>query len=103
MNRVTVTIAGRDYPLLTDDDVAFTQKVAGRVDAAASEILGGSELVLPNEAVLLAMTLAEELLKEQEAADSLRLRMKETLEEATRLKLELSKAKQDLFLAQGKK
>ena len=41
MNRVTVTIAERQFTLLTDAESAFTQKVAQHLDGKLTELLAG--------------------------------------------------------------
>lgn len=48
-------------------------------------------------AVLAAMNIADQFLKEQQASDDLRRQVKENLEDANRLKLELSEAKREIF------
>ena len=49
------------------------------------------------------MNLADQLCKEQEAAENLRRQIKDGLEEASRLKLELSEAKREIFKLQTRK
>ena len=47
--------------------------------------------------MLAAMNIADQFLKEQQASDDLRRQVKENLEDANRLKLELSEAKREIF------
>ena len=54
-------------------------------------------------AVLAAMNIADQYLKEQEASENLRRQVKENLEEASALKLELSEAKREIFKLGTKK
>ena len=54
-------------------------------------------------AVLAAMNIADQYFKEQEAAENLRRQIKEYLEEATKLKMELSEAKREIFKLQNHK
>lgn len=103
MNRVTVTIAQRDYTLLTDKEPLFTQQVAQYVDEKLSEVLSGGKLSLVDGSILCALNIADDYLKEQESSENLRRQLKEYLEEATRLKLELSEAKREIFKLQEKK
>lgn len=60
---------------------------------------------LPKEtaAVLAAMNMADLYFKEQDAAENLRRQIKENLEEASRLKMELSEAKREIFKLQTRK
>ena len=102
-NRVSVTIAGQEYTLVGSDDAAYTQKVAGHVDARIQEVLEGAHVSLVDGAVLAAVNIADEYFKEVEASENLRRQLKEYLEEATKLKLELSEAKREIFRLQNKK
>ena len=53
--------------------------------------------------VLAAMNMADLYFKEQDAAENLRRQIKENLEEASRLKMELSEAKREIFKLQTRK
>ena len=103
MNRVTVTIAERQFTLLTDEEGVDTQKVAEYVDGKLAELLNQGKLSLVDACVLTAMNLTQELFREQESSDNLRRQLKEYLEESTKLKLELSEAKREIFALKGKK
>ncbi len=103
MNHVKVTIADKEYTLLTDGDETFTQKVAAHVDQQIREVLAGGRVSLTDATVLACLNTAEAYFKEVESADNLRRQMKEYLEEATRLKLELSEAKREIFKLKEKK
>ena len=67
--------------------------------AVKHEVLKG----IIDAAVLAAMNVADLYLKEQEASENLRRQVKENLEEANRLKLELSEAKREIFKLGTKK
>lgn len=49
------------------------------------------------------MNIADQYFKGQEAAENLRRQIKEYLEEATKLKMELSEAKREIFKLQNHK
>ena len=53
--------------------------------------------------VLTAVNIADEYFKEVEASENLRRQLKEYLEEATKLKMELSEAKREIFKLQNQK
>ena len=72
-NKITVSIADQEYTLVATEDEGYMQKVAQHVDAKV------------------------------EAAENLRRQLKEYLEEATKMKLELSEAKREIFKLQNKK
>lgn len=101
-NKVVVTIAGREYTMVAVEDEAYVRKCASHVDARLRETSGG-RLSQADAAVLAAMNIADQYFKEQEAAENLRRQIKENLEEANRLKLELSEAKREIFKLQNRK
>ena len=103
MNRVTVTIAERQFTLLTEEDAAFTQKVADHLDGKLTELLAGGNLSLLDACILGALNATEDYLKEQESSENLRRQLKEYLEESTKLKLELSEARREIFALKEKK
>ena len=102
MNRVNVTIAERQFTLLADEG-AETQKIAEYVDGKLTEMLSAGKLSLIDGCILTAMNITEELFKEQESSENLRRQLKEYLEESTKLKLELSEAKREIFKLGTKK
>ena len=53
--------------------------------------------------MLAALNIADEYYKEQEASENLRRQLKEYLEEGTKLKMELSEAKREIFKLQNRK
>ena len=101
-NKVVVTIAGQEYTMVAVEDEAYVRKCAGYVDSQLRDIMSGR---LPKEtaAVLAAMNMADLYFKEQDAAENLRRQIKENLEEASRLKTELSEAKREIFKLQTRK
>lgn len=102
-NRVTVGIAGQEYTLVAAEDKGYVEKVAAHVDAKVQEVLSEAKVSMVDGAVLAAVNIADEYFKEVEAAENLRRQLKEYLEEATKLKLELSEAKREIFKLQNKK
>ena len=102
-NRVTVTIAGQEYTLVATEEEGYVEKVAQHVDAQMKQVLDGARISLVDGAVLTALNIADEYFKEVEASENLRRQLKEYLEEATKLKMELSEAKREIFKLQNQK
>ena len=102
-NRVTVTIAGQEYTLVATEDQGYVEKVAQHVDAQMKQVLEGARVSLVDGAVLTAVNIADEYFKEVEASENLRRQLKEYLEEATKLKMELSEAKREIFKLKNQK
>ena len=101
-NKVVVTIAGQEYTMVAVEDEAYVRKCADYVDSQLRDIMSNK---LPKEtaAVLAAMNIADQFLKQQQASDDLRRQVKENLEDANRLKMELSEAKREIFKLQTRK
>jgi len=102
-NRVTVTIAGQEYTLVATEDQGYMEKVAAHVDTQMKQVLDQAKVSLVDGAVLTALNVADEYFKEVEASENLRRQLKEYLEEATKLKMELSEAKREIFKLQNQK
>ena len=102
-NKVTVTIADQQYTLVADQDAAAVEQIAAYVDARMREVLDGGRLSRIDGAVLAAMNIAEAYFKEQEASENLRRQLKEYLEDAAKVKQELSEAKREIFRLQNKR
>ena len=91
-NRVTVTIDGQEYTLVASEDAAYMKKVAAHVDEKLQEVRQGGKVSSTDAAVLAALNMADEYFKSLEAAENLRMQIKESLEESKKLNLELSEA-----------
>ena len=102
-NKIVVNIGGRDYTLVAAEDEVYVRRCAELVNQQLQEVTRDSRLSQADAAVLAAMNVADQLLKEQEASENLRRQVKENLEEANTLKLELSEAKREIFKLGTKK
>lgn len=101
-NKVVVTIAGQEYTMVAVEDETYVHRCAAHVDSQLRE-LSGSRLSQADAAVLTAMNIADQYFKEQEASENLRRQLKESLEEASRLKAEVSECKREIFKLQNRK
>ena len=101
-NKVVVTIAGREYTMVAAEDEIYVRRCAAHVDGQLREV-SSSRLSQADAAVLTALNIADQYFKEMDANENLRRQIKENLEEANRLKLELSEAKREIFKLQNRK
>ena len=101
-NRITVTIGSRDYTLLAQEEEAYVRKVASHVEEKMEDMMRSSRLSVTDAAVLTALNIADDYFKMAETSENLRTQLKEYLEEASKMKLELSEAKRALFKLQKK-
>ena len=102
-NHITVTIADQEYNVVAAEDESYVRKVAAHVDSKVREVLENGRISAANAAILAALNIADEYYKEQETSENLRRQLKEYLEEGTRLKMELSEAKREIFKLQNNK
>ena len=91
-NKVTMNICGQEYTLVADESAAYMEKVGALVDEKMRQVLDALHVSQTDAAVLAAVNLADELLKNQAAA--------ENLDEAPQAKNEASELKRQLFKAQ---
>ena len=98
-----MTISGTEYTLMSEESPSYMQKVAGVVDEKMTDIMAAGRVSRMDAAVLAATNLADELLKQQAAAENLRRQLKGYLDEAGKAKAELSECKRQLMKLQQKK
>ena len=70
--KITVRVAGKEYALVSSDGPAHLSRVAAYVDRQITETVLAARTSKENAAVLVAMNLADELIKAQD--DNARLR-----------------------------
>ena len=70
--KITVTVAGRNYTLVSGDPPAYVKRVAAFVDRKLSETEAVTNLPSGQAAVLTCFNLAEDLLKAQDENAMLR-------------------------------
>ena len=102
-NKITVSIAGQEYTMVAAEGEDYVRRVAAHVDSQMREVLSQGRLSQADGGVLAAKNISDQYFKEQEAAEYLLRQIKEYLEEATKLKMELSEAKREIFKLQNHK
>ena len=73
--RITVRIAGREYPITSSDSEEYVRRVAGYVDRKISELSLATRLPALESATLAAVTIADELAKSHEEINRLRAQL----------------------------
>ena len=102
-NKIKLYSSGTDYTLMSEESPAYMQKVAGLVDEKMTNIMAAGRVSRMDAAVLAAANLADELLKQQAAAENLRRQVKGYLDEAGKAKAELGECKRQLLKLQQQK
>ena len=75
--KFTVTVAGKNYTLVSNDPPEFVRRVAAFVDRKLSETAAVTNLPSGQAAVLTCFNLAEDLLKAQDENTLLRKQMEQ--------------------------
>lgn len=99
-NKITVSINGAEYTFMSDEAPSYMQKVASLVDEKMTDITAPGRVSRMDAAVLAAVNLADELLKQQSTAENLRRQVKGYLDDANKAKSELSEAKREIIKLQ---
>jgi cell division protein ZapA len=91
MNKVKVSIAGKDYQISTEEPAEIFRRRAERVNRTIEEFESG-RLGVQNAAVLAALDAFTEADKSEESVDNLRLQIKEYVDEAVKARSEADEA-----------
>ncbi|OQB16051.1 MAG: Cell division protein ZapA [Firmicutes bacterium ADurb.Bin193] len=90
-NKVTVTIANKDYTIMSSEPEEYLQKVAKHIDKKITEIVySNSQLTINMATVLAAINVADEYFKSLEAADNLRQQVGQYIEDVSKDRAELA-------------
>lgn len=93
MNKVKVTICGREYSLKTDDSPSYITGLAKKVDAAITEMMSSADnMSMQSAAVLAALAAYDELEKANGSIDNIRSQIKEYVDDAGQARAERDKA-----------
>lgn len=93
MNKVKVTICGREYSLKTDDSPSYITGLAKKVDAAITEMMSSADnMSMQSAAVLAALSAYDELEKANGSIDNIRSQIKEYVDDAGQARAERDKA-----------
>ncbi len=101
-NRVVVTICGQDYTLISTETPTYMQQLGAYVSQKMTELQSGGQFGRADAAVLAAVNIADELMKERSAAEQLRVQIRQSSDEAGKAQIELSELKREVFRLQQK-
>ena len=96
-NRITISICGADYTFTAEENPAYMQRVAAVVDTKMSAFLESGRINRVDAAVLAAVNIADELLKEQASTENLRSQLKDYLDTANKANSEASDLRREIF------
>lgn len=96
-NKVKLVIHGVNYYINTDESVDYTEELGRRIDERMSSILKGGNFISSTQAaVLVALEMADELYKSEQAAEGYRNQLKEYLEDSAKAKSERDYYKREI-------
>lgn len=101
--KVTVTIAGQPFTLVGAEEEGYARRVADYVDEQVRAVAADGRMSALDSTVLAAVNITDHLFREQESGENLRRQIQQALDEAAKLKLELSEAKREIFKLQNKR
>ncbi|MCL2003221.1 MAG: cell division protein ZapA [Oscillospiraceae bacterium] len=95
-NRISVTVGGHDFTIVSEESEAYVRGVAAEVDKELQSVMGESHLALADAAVLTALNASDRARKAADSSDHLRLQVKTYLDETQKLKAELAETRREL-------
>jgi len=95
-NRLTVTIAGQEFTLLSDNDEQYILKIAEYIDGKVNEVMQGTRCSVVNAAVLSCVNIADDYFRALDSSENLRRQLKEYIEDSTKAKNELAEARREI-------
>ncbi len=95
-NRVTVSIGGNTYTLISDESEENIRRVAQYVDAKILEVRGSTKGSDVDVTVLAALTIAEDYFKAVDVAENARSQILNCLDDATKARAEVAELKREI-------
>ena len=93
MNKVKVTICGKEFSLRTDDSPSYMTGLAKKVDTAIADMMSSSaNLPVQSAAILTALAAYDELQKANDSIDNIRSQIKEYVDDAGKARAERDRA-----------
>ncbi|MBE6994503.1 MAG: cell division protein ZapA [Ruminococcaceae bacterium] len=95
MQRITVTIDGKSYTVVADEDDNNVVRAAELVDKSIAETKQNTRLSSVDGAVLAALNIADMYFKAQRSSENLRAQIKSYAEECAGLRSEITRLKKN--------
>lgn len=96
-NKVKITICGKEYALQTDEQPAYVQQLAGRLDHKITEMMEANDtLSLSSAAILIGLSLMDDSYKTTSDMDNIRGEIRNYVEEAGKARAEADALRKEL-------
>lgn len=93
MNKVKVTICGKDFSLKTDEEPSYFIELAKKVDDEIAAMMASAEnMSIQSAAILVALAAFDEAKKSSDSIDNIRTQIKEYVDEACQARSERDEA-----------
>lgn len=93
MNKVKVTICGKDFNLKTDEEPAYLIELAKKVDDEIAGMVSATDsMSIQSAAILVALAAFDEAKKSSDSIDNIRTQIKEYVDEACQARSERDEA-----------
>ena len=93
MNKVKVTICGKDFSLKTDEEPSYFIELAKKVDDEIAAMMASAEnMSIQSAAILVALAAYDEAKKSSDSIDNIRTQIKEYVDEACQARSERDEA-----------
>ena len=93
MQRVNVTIDGKTYTIVSEDDENHIRRSAELVDKCIGETKQNGRLSSVDGAILAALNIADKYFKAQQSSDNMRAQIRSYADECAQLRSEIIKLK----------
>jgi cell division protein ZapA len=93
MQRVNVTIDGKTYTIVSEDDENHIRRSAELVDKCIGDTKQNGRLSSVDGAILAAMNIADKYFKAQQSSDNMRAQIRSYADECAQLRSEIIKLK----------
>lgn len=97
MNKVKVTVCGKDYSLMSEEKPSYYTSLAKKVENTINEMLSQSKsLTIQSAAVLAALSAFDDAQKANESIDNIRTQIKEYVNDACKARAERDEAQREI-------
>ena len=97
MNRIKITLAGKEYTIQTEERGRYVKQLAESLNKKIEEFMQANESVsMTSASMLVALGLMDDCIKASSDKDNLRKQVIDYLEEATRSRTEITELKKEL-------
>lgn len=92
MNKVRITICGKEFNLKTDEAPGHFTELAKKVETEIYNMMSESDISLHSAAILVALSAFDECKKANDSIDNIRTQIKEYVDDACQARLERDEA-----------